>query len=298
MNAETHVIPGSVYDTGSQNESEQHMGIRDFSDRSARELLQKELKENAVESAHVRRNAGSGLHDVALGAMSYDDLKRSVLENPDSVFMCIDEHCDHVDGHGIVTAHAGCGAAEGIYSAVAGGNSVVIDNLSKIFGDDWEAIGSGIKNNTLKPDDLGTLWSEKLARDTGLEFQFIGVKRFNHGGHEVHSATGASVHTNPDSQANWLPGESQEKPFIVTNPNKEVNEQGLDIMARQAALAAKIAQGGHGIMGERESKFAIMVQGDLNPEQKAVFNSAIEKYGQQFGTDLAKVTVIYEESAA
>lgn len=278
------------------------MPVRDFTDEAVRSTLLSELNA-AQKDTEVRRTAGTYIHDYAMGLMSYDDVLQVLTDNPDTAHICIDEHCTHPTaepGAVVVSSHAGCGAAAVVHGMIASGADA--GRMAGVLG---QEMAEQVKSGALAPDQLGQLWSQKLvsdlqARSVNAVHQHLDVVRYAHHDHKIHSATGAVVSLEPSKQANYVTGAPEEQLFMVTNLRPgEVSDQALAIMAKEAVLAAKIAFGDHGILGDSayaDKQFAIIVnQAAVEGFSQETFDAQLQRFADTLGVDMQRLLVTYHE---
>lgn len=263
---------------------------KDFSDTQTQQELQSKLA--GKEYSNVRRMAGLGIHTVASGDLDVNVLVDQIAANPDTVWCCIDEHSGADHKPGTLCPHTGCGAAEGIHGAIMSGNKTVIDNLNNIMPDAVTAV----INKQMSPDELGVAWAKALQvllekKGVKMNISPVGIERFMHHGHPIHSATGIQVNMMPEDQSNFLVGKPEEKPFFYTNTDKEMSPLAVMIAAREAALASAIAASGHGL-GKELKSFTIMISG-LPEDRRDEFKSEAEKYHAAFKSE-AQIQFLFQ----
>lgn len=259
-----------------------HQEYTDFANEESRQALAEQLA--GGEYANVRRNAGLGIYEVAMGLASVDDLVDAMANEPESIWLCIDEHSQCVDKPGTLCPHTSCGAAAGVYGALQSENSTVVENMTQVVG---EETVKKVQMGEITADQLGVIWAQALQqrleeRGVSVQVSPVGVERYQHHGHSIHSATGISVHFSPESQSNFANGQPQEKSFIYTVLNN--SENAMLNGAREAALAASIAGGSHGL-GQEIDSFAVIVR-DLPADKQDLFKDTANEYLQSLGGKL------------
>lgn len=285
--------------------------VLDFTQPETAQALLEQLNE-AVSNVHVRRSAGTYIHDFAMGLLSYEGVLQVFIDNPETVHICIDEHCtkpDYAAGVG-VTSHAGCGAAAVVHGMMVSGSDA--GRMQALFGEAGDLAGK-VRSGVVTPDALGQLWSQKLvadlrARGVDAVHTHLGVERYalaahddeagqeeSHEPHLIHSATAAVISVRPDQQENFVSGMPGEKPFMVSNLRSgESSPMALQVMAKEAVLAAMIAFGGHGILHSySEKKFALLVTQADEAFPRSAFEEQIAAFCAQFGVDQSRLQLQY-----
>lgn len=242
-----------------------HMSHVRFEDEQARQELSKHLK-----GEHYRRSAGSFIHSFAIGLVSYDEVLDIIAQEPRMALGCIDDDLNHIDGECTITSHASCGAS-GVVTGLMKDNPEAAARIASVLGE--EVVKKIRKTADIDPDMIGQVWSQQLIKDLkekrGVEFtyQHVGVTRYDHNNHKIHGATGALVNINLQGEGNFVDRPAGERPFVITNHRPgEVSETSLNDLAKESALAAYIAFGGHGILSSEEGQFTVMVEQDKTPD--------------------------------
>lgn len=259
-----------------------HPEYTDFANEDSRRALAEQL--SSGEYSNVRRNAGLGIYEVAMGLTSTNDLVEAMVQEPETIWLCIDEHSETVREPGTLCAHTSCGAAAGVYGAIRNGNEQAIRNIEDVVG---ESTINDVQSEKITSDELGVRWAKALQqrlmeKGISMNVETVAVQRYSHHGHEIHSATGISVHLKPQEQSNFAEGKPQEKSFIYTVLNG--SEKAMLNGAREAALAAWIAGGSHGL-GQEIDSFAVIVR-DLSSDKQDLFKATANEYLQTLGGKL------------